>query len=83
MTNQAFLERIEINPAVMVGKPVIKGTRIPVEMLVRMVAQGITEAEILAEYPRLTVADIRAALSYAAMTVAHEDVYPLTTSPAA
>ncbi len=45
----------------MTGKPVIKGTRVPVELLVRMVAQGISEAEILAEYPRLELADIRAA----------------------
>lgn len=45
----------------MTGKPVIKGTRVPVELLVRMVAQSISEAEILAEYPRLELADIRAA----------------------
>lgn len=61
MMEQTFLDRIEINPKVMTGKPVIKGTRVPVELLVRMVAQGISEAEILAEYPRLELADIRAA----------------------
>lgn len=67
-----------MNPKAMTGKPVIKGTRIPVELLVRMVAQGISEAEILAEYPRLGLADIRAALSYAAMVVAQENIFSLT-----
>ena len=70
------LQRITIDPKVMVGKPVIRGTRIPVELVVRMVAQGISEAEILKEYPRLQTADIRAALAYAADVVAHEDVLP-------
>ena len=77
MNDKTNLERIEMNPKVMLGKPVIKGTRIPVELLIRMVAQGIPEIEILAEYPRLELADIRAALSYAAMVVAQEDVFPL------
>lgn len=77
MEHKNVLERIEMNPKVMLGKPVIKGTRIPVELLVRMVAQGLSETEILAEYPRLELADIRAALSYAAMVVAQEDVFPL------
>lgn len=77
MDNKNVLERIEVNPKVMVGKPVIKGTRIPVELIIRMVAQGIPEADILTEYPRLELADIRAALSYAAMVVAQEDVFPL------
>ncbi len=70
------LQRITIDPKVMVGKPVIRGTRIPVELVVRLVAQGIPEAEILKEYPRLQPADIRAALAYAADVVAHEDVLP-------
>ena len=77
MEQTNVLERIEMNPKVMLGKPVIKGTRIPVELLVRMVAQGIPETEILSEYPRLELADIRAALSYAAMVVAQEDIFPL------
>lgn len=65
MNQHDWLERIQLNPKVMVGKPVIKGTRIPVELLVRMVAQGISEAEILEEYPRLELADLRAAWTYA------------------
>jgi uncharacterized protein (DUF433 family) len=74
--NEELRQRITMNPAVMVGKPVIRGTRIPVELLVRMVAQGISEADILAEYPRLQAEDIRAALAYAADVVAREDVFP-------
>jgi len=69
--------RISIDPRIMVGKPVIRGTRIPVELVVRMLAQGISEDEILREYPRLTTEDIRAALDYAARVLAHEDVFPL------
>jgi uncharacterized protein (DUF433 family) len=71
------LERIRIDPKVMVGKPVIRGTRIPVELIVRMLAQGIPEADILKEYPRLELEDIRAALAHAAQVLAHEDVFPL------
>jgi len=74
---EQFRQRITLDPNVMVGKPVIRGTRIPVELIVRMLAQGIPESEILIEYPRLQPGDIRAALTYAAETVAHEDVFPL------
>jgi uncharacterized protein (DUF433 family) len=55
-------ERIVIDPGIMVGKPVIRGTRIPVELIVQMLGQGISEEEILEEYPRLHAEDIRAAL---------------------
>ncbi|MFN8483511.1 MAG: DUF433 domain-containing protein [Anaerolineae bacterium] len=75
--NHAREERISTNPNVMVGKPVIRGTRIPVELIVRMLAQGISEAEILREYPRLEPEDIRAALTYAANVLAGEDVFPV------
>jgi uncharacterized protein (DUF433 family) len=56
--------RIGMDPKVMVGKPVIRGTRIPVELIVRMLAQGIPEIEILREYPRLQPQDVRAALAH-------------------
>lgn len=72
-----LLERISINPAVMVGKPVIRGTRIPVELIVKMLAQGIAEAEILEEYPRLEPVDVKAALAYASMILSNEEVIPL------
>ena len=61
----------------MMGKPVIRGTRIPVELIVRMLAQGIPESEILRDYPRLQLEDIRAALSYAAQALSDEDILPL------
>jgi len=76
--NEQHGQRITMDPKVMVGKPVVRGTRIPVELIVRMLAQGIPEAEILREYPRLQPEDIRAALAYAAQVLAHEDVFPLT-----
>ena len=63
---EKLLERIEVNPAVMLGKPVIKGTRIPVELLLRKLSEGSTEADLLDAYPRLTRFDIQAALAYAA-----------------
>jgi uncharacterized protein (DUF433 family) len=67
-------DRIEINPSIMLGKPVIRGTRIPVELLIRKLSEGSTEADLLDAYPRLTSADIRAALGYAADSLAHEKV---------
>ena len=67
-------DRIEINPDVMLGKPVIRGTRIPVEFILRKLSQGAGEADLLDAYPRLTRADIRAALAYAADTVAHQTI---------
>ena len=73
-------ERITVDPRVMTGKPVIRGTRIPVELIVRMLAQGIPETDILREYPRLQPQDIRAALTYAARSLADEDVLPLSAS---
>jgi uncharacterized protein (DUF433 family) len=67
-------ERIEINPEVMFGKPVIKGTRITVELLLRKLAAGMTAEEIIAEHPRITAADIRAAEAFAADYMANEEV---------
>ena len=57
-------DRIEINPKVMLGKPVICGTRIPVELILRKLSEGATTADLLDAYPRLTKEDIQAALSY-------------------
>lgn len=67
-------DRIEMNPNVMLGKPVIRGTRIPVELIVRKVSEGATDAALLDAYPRLTREDIRAALRFAADMLAHEEV---------
>jgi uncharacterized protein (DUF433 family) len=62
-------ERIEINPAIMLGKPVIRGTRITVELILRKLAEGETVSDLLEDYPHLTAADIRAAIAYGAATV--------------
>lgn len=59
------LARVVLDPNVMQGQPIIRGTRIPVKLLVRMVAQGIPQNEILSEYPRLQPENIRAAIEYA------------------
>ncbi len=67
-------ERIEINPEVMLGKPVIRGTRITVELILRKLSEGATEADLLEAYPRLTRQDIQAALAYAASSLAHETI---------
>jgi uncharacterized protein (DUF433 family) len=75
-------ERIEINPAVMMGKPVIRGTRVTVELVLRKLAEGASEAELLEDYPQITPDDIRAAIAYGAASVAHEEVV-LLVSPAA
>jgi uncharacterized protein (DUF433 family) len=66
-------DRIEINPNVMMGKPVIRGTRITVELILRKLSEGAKEKELLEAYPRLTREDIQAAIRYAADTLAHED----------
>lgn len=65
---QGFHERIAIDPKVMGGKPVIQGTRIPVDLLVRMVAQGIPTDDILTDYPALHREDIQAALAHSAIS---------------
>jgi uncharacterized protein (DUF433 family) len=68
------LDRIEINPNVMLGKPVIRGTRIPVELLLRKLGEGATEADLLDAYPHLTPDDLRAALRYPAAVIANEEI---------
>jgi uncharacterized protein (DUF433 family) len=73
----AQLTRIEINPAVLAGKPIIKGTRIPVELIIKLVAQRWTDDQIMAEYPVLKKEDIREALLYAEKLVQNEEVYPI------
>lgn len=70
-------DRIETNAGVMQGKPVIRGTRIPVELLLRKLAEGAALEDLLNAYPRLVADDIRAALAYAADTIAHETLLAL------
>jgi len=71
-------DRIEVNPKVLVGKPIVRGTRISVELVLEMIAAGVSEAEILDNYPGLSAEDIRACVAYAAEIVASERVYPLS-----
>jgi len=75
-------ERIDIDPAIMMGKPVIRGTRITVELILHKLAEGASEDELLADYPHLTQDDIRAAVAYGAASVAHEEVVLLPNQPA-
>jgi len=70
MSDQALLERITVTSSVMVGKPVIQGTRLTVEYILSLMAHGATMAEILDEYDGLTIEDIRACLLFATKTLA-------------
>lgn len=72
-----LLERITVNPAVMVGKPIIKGTRLTVEYIVGLLAHGATKEEILDEYDGLTAEDIYACLLFAAKALEDTLFMPL------
>ena len=68
-------QRIEIRPGVLGGKPCVRGTRIPVTMVLELIAQGIPFAQIIQEYyPQLTVEDIQACVEYARMVVDNEEI---------
>ena len=73
-------DRIERNPEVMLGKPVIRGTRIPVELIVRKLGEGASIEDLLDGYPNLNREDIQAALLYAADTLGNELVVELRPS---
>jgi uncharacterized protein (DUF433 family) len=73
----SWQERIVADPKVLAGKPVIKGTRIAVEFVLDLLANGWPEPEILQSYPRLTHEDIQACLSYATDLIKSERVYPI------
>ena len=75
-----IMDRIEINSRVMLGKPVIRGTRIPVDLILRKIGGGATEQDLLEAYPRLTSEDIRAAARYAADTISREETVLLETA---
>ncbi|PIV46956.1 antitoxin [bacterium (Candidatus Gribaldobacteria) CG02_land_8_20_14_3_00_41_15] len=72
-----YQNRIAADPKIMVGKSIIKGTRITVELILRLLAEGMAEKEILENYPHLREEDIRAVLEYAFETVEREKVFPL------
>jgi uncharacterized protein (DUF433 family) len=70
-------DRIAVDPAVLVGKPVIKGTRLAVEFIVDLMGQGWSETEILDNYPGIVHEDIQACLAYASEILKSERVYPV------
>lgn len=67
------MDRITMDPEVLSGKPVIKGTRIPVYLIIQLLANGMTEKEILTQYPTLRKVDIKAALVYASKCIENEE----------
>lgn len=82
MTKRTTLNnRIIVDPNILVGKPIIKGTRISVELVLKHLALNPNLNELLAAYPHLTVDDVRACLSYAQSLVQGEDIYPAIRIP--
>lgn len=75
MNDKQLLDRITINPEVMVGKPTIRGVRNTVEQILKALANGIATQEILEDYPELEPEDIQAVLLYAAELVSEEQVF--------
>lgn len=71
-------ERIVIDPQIMMGRPVIRGTRITVELILHKLAEGASEAEMREDYPHPTTEDIRAPAAYGAASVAHEEIVLLS-----
>ena len=76
-----FHERITIDPKVMFGKPVIKGTRVSVELILRKMGEGMTDEQILQHHPHVTIEDIRAAAAFAADHLAGEDIVHASGCP--
>ncbi len=79
MSKKELLERIEIDPGKMVGKPVIKGTRLTVQFILNLLSNGTGIDEILTEYEGITREDILACLSFASETIESISDYPLTS----
>ncbi len=75
-----LLERIVVNPKVMGGKPIVKGTRVTVEQVLKLLAQGLSNQEILKDYPHLSKEDISAVLLYAAKIAGEEEIFPMTAT---
>jgi uncharacterized protein (DUF433 family) len=82
MTDKKLLERIAINPKIMTGKPVIKGTRLTVEFILNLMAHGATIPEIIDEYKGLTKADIQACILFASKTLENTVFMPLSVETA-
>ncbi|MGD0388257.1 MAG: DUF433 domain-containing protein [Tepidisphaeraceae bacterium] len=72
-------DRIELKPQVLCGKPVVKGTRISVEHVIKLLADGWSEADVLRSYPHLKTEDVKACLAYAGDVLANERVFPVAS----
>jgi len=81
MTDEQLLERVSLDPRVMVGKPVIRGTRLTVEYILNLLGHGQTVQEILQEYEGLTEEDIQACLLFASRSLESTDFLVLTSEP--
>jgi len=77
MKDQQLLERITLNPKIMVGKPVIKGTRLTVEFILNLLAHGATVTEVIEEYQGLTQEDIQACFLFATKSLENSTFMPL------
>jgi uncharacterized protein (DUF433 family) len=77
MTDEQLLERISINPKIMTGKPVIRGTRLTVEFILNLLAHGAKPEEILREYQGLSAEDIQACLLFASRSLGDTEFMPL------
>jgi len=75
-----LLERIIVDPNILTGKPVVRGTRLAVKFIIDLLAQGWSEDNILRNYPGLTHDDILACLAYASLRLHAERIYPLALS---
>ncbi len=74
MTSDKLLERITADPAIFGGKPIIRGMRISVELVLSLLAQGVTWEELLVDYPDIERDDIRACLAYAHAIISHDSL---------
>ena len=77
-TEEELLERIVVNPKIMGGKPIVLGTRITAEQVLKLLAQGLSVKDILKDYSHLTEDDVFAVLLYASKVACEEDIYPVT-----
>lgn len=82
MKDEQLLERITINPKIMVGKPVIRGTRLTVEYILNLLAHGETAEEIIKEYKGITLEDIQACILFATKSLEDTTFMPLTLETA-
>jgi len=73
-------KRITLDPNILAGKPTIRGIRISVEQILKALSAGVSQEDLLRDYPELERDDIRAALAYAAETISEEEIYPIEVS---